>query len=442
MRLTIVNQFYRPDVAPTANLAATLAEHRARAGDDVTIIAGKGAYAQVSGPSNQTSNQTSNQRPADQPASQATNPRVLRLWTPGLGKASHLKRILDYACFYLFAALRLLTMSRQDAIIVLTTPPFIACCAALHKLLHPRTRLILWNMDCYPDAAEHAHVIRPGGWIARACHALNRALFRRLDQLVCLDEAMARLLCGHYARAQPELTVRVIPNFEELARYPDPATRTPPPPWPGAQALGLDGKFVILYMGNMGYGHDFATALEAAQLLAGTNVAFLFVGGGKNYQSIADQARTMGLKNVHVHPYVPKEQVASILALASCALVTLRNDALGVMSPSKIHANLAAGLPLLYIGPATSNVDEAITRHGAGLSLRHGQARELAQAIAQLCADPARHARMRQAARAAFEASYCDQAVLPMFDATILGQAPPLAPSFPVRPARAFAHPS
>ena len=32
------------------------------------------------------------------------------------------------------------------------------------------------------------------------------------------------------------------------------------------------------------------------------------------------------------------------------------------MSPSKLHANLAAGLPVLYVGPEGSNVDEAIKR--------------------------------------------------------------------------------
>ena len=44
MRITIVNQFYYPDIAPTAHLAASLAEHRAAMGDQVTIVAGKGAY--------------------------------------------------------------------------------------------------------------------------------------------------------------------------------------------------------------------------------------------------------------------------------------------------------------------------------------------------------------------------------------------------------------
>src|SRR5678816_3806477 len=105
MRITIVNQFYRPDIAPTAHLAASLAEHRASLGDQVTVIAGKGAY---------TAPDTKGRD-----RSPSANPRILRVWTPGLGKANLVKRLTDYAFFYLFAAFKLLTMPRQDLILSL-----------------------------------------------------------------------------------------------------------------------------------------------------------------------------------------------------------------------------------------------------------------------------------------------------------------------------------
>ena len=45
---------------------------------------------------------------------------------------------------------------------------------------------------------------------------------------------------------------------------------------------------------------------------------------------------------------------------------------LGVMSPSKLHSNLAMSLPVIYIGPVKSNVDDAIQRFDFGVSIRHG----------------------------------------------------------------------
>ena len=44
MRLTVLNQFYAPDISPTAQLASSLAEHRAEQGDDVTIVTGRAGY--------------------------------------------------------------------------------------------------------------------------------------------------------------------------------------------------------------------------------------------------------------------------------------------------------------------------------------------------------------------------------------------------------------
>lgn len=424
MRITIVNQFYRPDIAPTAHLAASLAEHRASLGDQVTVIAGKGAYT--------APDTKGRERGA------AANPNIRRVWTPGLGKANLVKRLTDYAFFYLFAAFKLLFMPRQDVIITLTTPPLISWCALLHKRLHGRrTRLILWNMDCYPDVAERTNVIKPGGLLARFLHARTRAVFRNIDHLVCLDEAMARLLCGNYAAAHPELPVTIVPNWEDASFFPAGAQY---PPWTGCESLGLNGKFTVLYLGNMGYGHDFKTVLDAAESLRQEPVAFLFVGGGRNWQSVKDEAERRGLSNVIMHGYVPKEQTGSVMSRADCALVTLRDDAIGIMSPSKIHSNLAMGLPLAYIGPTTSNVDEAIAHFGCGISLRHGDHQGLAAFIRSLSRDPSRAADLRARARRAFETAYCDLATLPRLDAVIahsLGKTG--AEGIPAGPASSFA---
>ncbi len=415
MRLTIVNQFYRPDPSPTAHLAASLAEDRARRGDTVTVIAGSGSYTGGAG------------RPAE--SRRGANPRVRRVWTPGLGKTTHLRRLVDYGAYYAFAAAKLLTMPRQDVIITLTTPPLIARAAALHKSLHPRTRLILWNMDCYPDMAERGGVMRRAGFAARFCHARNRSIYGRLDHLVCLDTAMADLLCGHYAPVNARLPVTIIPNWEDLAFFPADAR---PAPWPKAAELGLDGKFVILYLGNMGYGHDFATVLDAAESLRGEPVVFLFVGGGKRYQAVEEEKNRRGLANVIMHGYVPKEETPAVMGSAHAALVTLRDDSLGIMSPSKIHSNLATGLPLIYVGPRTSNVDEAVRHFGCGVSLRHGDAPGLVAFVRRMIADGAERERLRGAAREAFERAYCDAATLPLFDAAIrhaLGGRPAGVPS-------------
>ena len=89
------------------------------------------------------------------------------------------------------------------------------------------------------------------------------------------------------------------------------------------------------------------------------------------------------------------------------------------MSPSKLHSNLAMGLPVIYIGPQKSNVDDAIQRFGCGASARHGDVDGLVAAIRGLADDKQRHTAMRQKAREAFDGAYCDLQTLPQFEQVI-----------------------
>lgn len=405
MRITIINQFYKPDIPPTATLAGHLAEHRAAQGDEVTIVASRGGY--------------SSPNKLNKQAHKSKNPRVIRVWTPMLGKKSVIRRCLDYLSFYVLGFLRVLILPRQDVIITLTTPPFIAWTAIAHRLIHRRCKVVLWNMDCYPELAEEGDAMKKGGLMSRSMRWANGRLFSTIDHLVTLDQAMADLIAPYHAkrdRGKHPLPVTVIPNWERLEDYPPNAD---PGNWQGAKELGLGDDFVLLYMGNMGVGHGFDTALDAAEKLKGQPIKFLFIGGGKRFDHVKEQAEQRGLGNVKVTPYIPWKEVPQAMRRGGCALITLRDNILGIMSPSKLHANLAAGLPILYIGPKTCNVDEAIERFGCGLSVRHGQADAVAAFITELVEDPDKLAALQAKSRQAFDEAYNDRSVLPQFDGVI-----------------------
>ena len=81
MRVTLVNQFYKPDLSPTAQLSASLAEHLASLGHQITVVAGRGGYV-------------GDRADADDDTAGVT---VRRVWTPRLGKKTVVHRLLDYA---------------------------------------------------------------------------------------------------------------------------------------------------------------------------------------------------------------------------------------------------------------------------------------------------------------------------------------------------------
>jgi glycosyltransferase involved in cell wall biosynthesis len=328
-------------------------------------------------------------------------------------------RLLDYAVFLVGSIFRVAVLPRQDVIVAMTTPPFVAFAAVLHKFLHRRTKVVLWSMDSYLDAAERLGVMRSGGWMSRVLRWFNRLLFRQMDHLICLDRAMVELLVPQYGppagNGRALLPVTVIPNWEDLSLFP---AGMAPAKWSEHERLGLHGKFVVLYLGNTGIGHAFETVMDAAEQLrnAGDPVRFVFIGGGIRWRDIEAEKQRRGLDNVILKGYVAKEDTPSVMAAADAALITLRDAALGVNSPSKVHANLAMGLPILYVGPTNCNVDEAIARFECGVSLRHGDVDALVTFIRRLASDRSFHGELRSRARRAFDEAYCDARTLPQFD--------------------------
>jgi glycosyltransferase involved in cell wall biosynthesis len=414
VQVLLLNQFYAPDISPTAQLAASLAEHRAALGDDVTVIAGRAGYLEGF--------------EADTTA--AAGVRVRRVWTPDLGKSSVARRLLGYLSYLLGAAGRVLVLPAQDVVVVMTTPPLVVVVAVLHRLRHRRRgggppRVVLWSMDCYPDVAERFGEIRAGGLASRALRRATRWAFGRLDHVVALDGAMADLLTSQYgAPDRPPCTV--VPNWERTALFPAAAAPAEPSGlWDELvpQELTAAGAVRVLYLGNIGVGHRFDTVVDAAAEL-GEEVAFVFVGGGARRDQLVADAQARGLRNLVVHGYVPKTGTPELLAGADAALITLDDRSLGVISPSKLHSSLAAGLPIAYVGPTGSNVDEAIARFGCGWSLRDGDVDGLVAAVRALRTElrQGTTAARRARSRAAFDTAYCDTVTLPQLDAVLEGR--------------------
>jgi colanic acid biosynthesis glycosyl transferase WcaI len=396
VRITIVNLFYPPDLGASPHFARSLAEHRGGLGDDVTVISGKGSY--LGGRSD-----------AGAPTGAASRVRVVRLWTPSLGKDTGVRRLGDYLAFLVGAVARLAVAPRQDVVVAMTSPPYVLVAAVVHRILHPGARVILWSQDVYPDAAEEYGHVRRGGLVSRVLRAVQRWLLRRTDHVVALDEAMLARTQAHLEPGRRPAG-SVIPNSEPLELFP---AGVSPPRWEGYE--GVEG-FVVLYLGNLGFGHPTGTISEAAVRLEGDGITFLFVGGGVRFAEMAETVRRHGLTDVMLRDYVPKERTPEVLVGANASLISLDDRSLGIMSPCKLHGALALGTPVVYVGPQGSNVDRAIETYACGFSIRQGDVDGLVASIRRLRDEHDLAAEMSRNARKAFEEAYCDEQTLPQFD--------------------------
>ena len=401
MRVLLLNQYFHPDLAPTAQLASDLGEALARAGHEVHAVASNRPYA----PSGIGVCLPRHER--------TRGVQIHRVPSTAMGRGSHLLRAVDYVSYMAGAAVTVLGGLRPDVVVALSTPPLLAALGLAARELQG-TRLVLWVMDVYPEVAIELGALARGGIAARLVGGVSRLVLARADAVVALDEAMrARLIAG----GAPSDRVEVVDNWCDGA-----AIRPLPSAGNGLRReLGIaDEEFVVSYSGNMGHGHDFDTVVEAMALLAGEPVRWLFIGDGPRRVSVERAIADRGLAARAIHlPYRPSSALPLSLTAADASLVTLKERLAGLIVPSKLYAILAAGVPVLYVGPPEGRAHEVAGAEGAGASLRNGDATGLAAAIQRLRTDEPRRADTGRRARHLYELRFTRERALALHQALL-----------------------
>jgi len=192
---------------------------------------------------------------------------------------------------------------------------------------------------------------------------------------------------------------------------------------PLVDEVGLDDKFVVMYSGNAGLGHRFDEVLGAARHFDGRNddIHFLFVGSGPRREEIEAFAERHALSNLTYLDYFPRDQIKYSLSLADVHLLTLRRSFAGIAVPGKLYGILAAGKPVLMVGPEASDSADTIQRHEVGQVIDPGQydgdaaaTEAVVEAIGRLYENPDRREALGRRGREVFldrfeQEQCCDQ---------------------------------
>lgn len=381
MKILLLNQFFPPDLAPTGQMAADLAEDLVASGHSVTVVASRGNYLG-----------------GDRHQSHTTwrGIEVVRVAATSLGKRTLAHRALDYGSFYASAGWVLRRLPPPDVIVAMTTPPLIAATGLGAR--RRGTKLVYWVQDLYPEIAVAFGAIGESALHTRTMAAVSRRVMQASSQVVVLGEAMKEKAVNAGARRD---RVFVVPNWVdgEVVR-PIPHESNPL-----RDDLARGARFVVLYSGNIGRAHDVSTLVGAARKLTDrTDIAFVFQGEGNKRAEL--ELGTRGFPNVRFAPYQPRERLAESLSAADAHLITLSPSVLGLLEPSKLYGVMAAGRPALYVGPENSEVARTIATERIGACLGNGDVAGLVEAITLRASDPTLCRDEGTRARAAFDREY------------------------------------
>src|SRR5690606_31603558 len=84
---------------------------------------------------------------------------------------------------------------------------------------------------------------------------------------------------------------------------------------------------------------------------------------------------------IRMLPFQPAGRIKSIMESADLHLVSLNDEAAGLMVPSKFYSALAAGRPCIYIGPPDTEITQVIEHFGCGRVVANGDGAALIREI-------------------------------------------------------------
>lgn len=307
-------------------------------------------------------------------------------------------RAIHYASYLAGAALELLQAPRRLALVV-TNPPFLPIWAAFFR--RPRSgRFAIEVQDLYPDGLIALSILNEGA-IAVIWRWLNRAAFRRAEFVIVLGRDMAERLKRNYQVQEGK--IHVVPHWSPVE--PTPSVAAEETQLLGA--LGLTGRFVVQYSGNMGLWHDLEQIVGAAELLRDReDIRFLLIGDGRRRADAQKKAVEKKLTNMIWLPFQSKIRLADSLAACHVALISQREGLEGSLVPCKLYGIMESGRAVIAAVPESSETARVVREEDCGLVVLPNDAKALAGAILALAGNAQTFRNMGENARRAYYNKY------------------------------------
>lgn len=414
-KILLLTLVFAPDAVSTATLMTHLAQGLKACGHEVTVLTTTPHYN-------------------DDPIARAQQP-LARRWNGLLYKSQNQgmtvwhasipvkgdrvgARILDYLRFHAISTLAGLTVARDYDIILTPSPPLTIGISAWILSLLKRVPFIYNVQEIYPDVAVKLGVLQNKRAI-RFFEALERFIYQRSNKITVISEWFRRTLRDE--KSVPDRKLVVIPNFTD-------ADFIQPHPRHNSFSAehGLDDKFVVLYLGNIGLTQGMETIMEAAtKVRHQSDILFLIVGDGTRRAWLEAELQRADRPNVKLLPYQPYSLVPLISASSDVCLVPLKRGTAQDTFPSKIYSIMAAAKPAIASADPDSELAWVVEQSGGGWAIPPDDADAMAQAVLNAYNDQASAQHKGEAGRAYVLANHTRQAIAAKYDTLIrsmLGQ--------------------
>ncbi|MHC5597445.1 MAG: glycosyltransferase family 4 protein [Nostoc sp.] len=400
MHILIYSYNYHPEPIGIAPLMTELAEGLVKRGHEVRVITGMPNYPQREIYDGYRGRWYLNE--------QKNGVTIQRSYLRIKSKPNLLDRLLLELSF-VFTSFPQVFKGAPPDVIILTVPPLFGTLPATIFGWLYNCPLVLNVQDILPEAAVRMGLLK-NKWMIRTLAALEKFAYRTAHTISVIADGFRENLVN---KGVPVNKIVCIPNWVNVNFIrPLPKEKNS---WISSHQL--DGKFVVLYSGNIALTQGLETVIEAAVCLRHIkDIVFVIVGESIALQRLQEYCLLKGADNVLLLPLQPREKLPEMLAASDVGLIVQKRNVISFNMPSKIPLLLASGRPIVGSVPATGTAARAIELSGGGIIVEPESPDAMAAAVHDLYANPALGARLGNAGRQFAEENYSLERALDQYE--------------------------
>jgi colanic acid biosynthesis glycosyl transferase WcaI len=365
--ILVITPQYAPDFGPSVPIFTALCEDLQRMGNTVTVI--------TAFPHNLGADAKKQSAGKFFEETELNGVKILRVFIYAVPKGALWRRLLYHASFNIFATLALFRL-KKPSIVLADAPTLWSGLPLLFRSVLLKIPFVYIVHDVYPDVLLRLGVVRNLRLID-FIEKVEQFFYRRAVAISVLSDGFKENLSN---KGVPEEKLRIIPacvdtDFIRPLEKENDLRRE----W------GLNGKFVVLYAGNIGLSQGLEIMIEAAITLKSySNIEFVIVGEGAKKTDLMELVEKENLKNVKFQSFQPREVVPLVYALADVCLVSLKRDIVLESVPSKTYSIMSSGRPIIATVDPNTEVGHLLKSAACGLCIPPENSDALAQAILDL----------------------------------------------------------
>ncbi|MBN3875049.1 MULTISPECIES: glycosyltransferase family 4 protein [unclassified Nostoc] len=400
MHILIYSYNYHPEPIGIAPLMTELAEGLVKRGHKVRVITGMPNY-----PQREIYDGYQNKWYLTEQKNGVT---IARSYVRIKSKPNLVDRLLLELSFVFTSLPQAIKGGRPD-VIILTVPPLLGTLPATTLGWLYNCPVVLNVQDILPEAAVRIGLLK-NKWMIQTLAALEKFAYRTAHTISVITDGFRENLVN---KGVPVNKIVCIPNWVNV-NFIRPLPKQSNS-WISSHQL--NGKFVVLYSGNIALTQGLETVIEAAVCLRHIkDIVFVIVGESRALQRLQEYCLSNGADNVLLLPLQPREKLPEMLAASDVGLIVQKHNVISFNMPSKIPLLLASGRPIVGSVPATGTAAKAIELSGGGIVVEPESPQAMAAAVHDLYANPALAKKLGNTGRQFAEENYSLEQALDRYE--------------------------